>query len=93
MFAHAGSCTTQTSRQWTFPPLLAYFDLKHAGSEAETDVSHTAVQVSRDEYNLWASADDALSFWPTVVSFASLLRHGRLVAGLSNGDSDELCNF
>lgn len=36
LFAHAGSCSTQISRQWTFPPTLAYFDLKHVKSVTET---------------------------------------------------------
>ncbi len=36
LFAHAGSCSTQISRQWTFPFSLAYFDLKHVVSVSET---------------------------------------------------------
>lgn len=36
LFAQAESCSTQISRQWTFPSAVAYFDLKYVKSEPKT---------------------------------------------------------
>lgn len=84
LFVQTGSCSTQIRRQWTFPPSLAYFDLKHVRSETGEDFTRTM----SDRHNQWASG-----WWHRAASpNCCLFRFPFELLRLGNGDSKELCN-